>query len=115
MKFKVGDFVYFSPNEIGRITHIGNENKDNISYQIDYCQGKDLDSGCRGGNGPIFREGFPKQITEPADVLFVRAMKEKLLIEKLSRELKQAEANFNALKRARELVTAVESNQPCSE
>ena len=99
MLFTVGDFVYYRDGEIGQITHA-----DNNGYRINYCQGKDLVSGCRGGNGPIFQEGYPKPVTEPADVLFVRAMKERDLINALSRQLKKAEANFEALKTARELL-----------
>jgi hypothetical protein len=96
--------VYYDVGEIGKITHVGYE-AGKVSYRIDYCQGKDLSTGPRGGNGPVWREGFPKPITEPTDVLFVAAMKERCRIQALTKDLGKAEKNFESLKHSIELIS----------
>lgn len=103
--YAIGDFVYSDAGGgIGVITDANCGDDGKMYYRINYCQGKDLASGVSGGNGPIWRDGYPKQVTEPRDVLFVAAMKEKFRIANLKKSLADAESNFSALKRARELL-----------
>jgi hypothetical protein len=102
-EFAVGDFCYYDGGEIGRITHVSLEGGKH-SYRIDYCQGKDLLSGPRGGNGPVWREGFPKPVTETVDVLFVAAMKERYRMHALIKDLDQSKTNFKSLKHSIELI-----------
>jgi len=106
LKFKVGDYVYYDSggDGIGQISNV-HESDDGVShYRINYCQFKDPDRGISGGNGPIWRDGFPKPVTKPTDILFVAAMKEMDKIKSLEIELKETKDNFSALKRARELI-----------
>lgn len=100
-EFQVGDFVYYAKDSIGQITDVvlGN-NGDIHHYRVDYCQSKDPDEGVCGGNGPIWKIGFPKKVTEPVDVLFVAAVKERSEADRLRKKLAIAEDNFKALKRA---------------
>ena len=106
MKFNKGDYVYYSKGEIGRISDANHDESidPTCRYRVDYCQGKDLITGARGGNGPIWREGYPKQISEPDDILFVSAMKQKELITGLKKQLKIHEGYFEALKIARQVL-----------
>lgn len=105
ISFDVGDFVYIDfKNSIGQISDINMQDDGNLNYQVYYCQGKDPDKGVIGGNGPIFMEGYPKKITNPSDILFVVAMKERAKIKNLKIELILAEDNFKALKIARNIL-----------
>ena len=104
--FKVGDYVYYEKGRsIGKISDIL-EGENEPSYRINYCQFKDPDRGTCGGNGPIWREGYPQYVTEASDVLFVAAMKEADEIKRLKMDLEQAERNYSALKRSRGILEA---------
>ena len=104
--FKVGEYVYYEKGRsIGKISDII-EGENGPSYRINYCQFKDPDRGTCGGNGPIWREGYPQYVTEASDVLFVAAMKEADEIKRLRMDLEQAERNYSALKRARGILEA---------
>lgn len=102
--FSIGDTVYYDKNEIGIITDVEDCTNGKRRYRINYCQDKDLNTGPRGGNGPIWKEGYPKPVTEPSDVLFVAALKERSHIAELKKQLAEAESNFSALKKAREIL-----------
>lgn len=104
-EFNVNDFVYHdSGNSVGQISDIHKNNDGDYRYRINYCQFKDADRGTCGGNGPIFKKGYPVKVTEPVDVLFVAAMKERIEIKRLKNELKNAESNFAALKKSQEIL-----------
>ena len=106
--FKVGDFVYYEESDdIGQITDVDSEF---CHYRINYCQFKDPDRGTSGGNGPVFREGYPKPVTKLPDVLFVFAMKEREKIKSLESSLKEANKNFTAIKLARKLIMNTEND-----
>jgi hypothetical protein len=103
--YAIGDFVYYEEGHaIGMITDANRRDDGRMHYRIDYCQDKDLSTGPRGGNGPIWQEGYPQPVTEPQDVLFVAAMKERYRIADLKKALSEAVANFSALEKARELL-----------
>lgn len=108
MVFKVGDFVYSDPGSIGILTDIPDSGRTG-GYRINHCQGKDLESGPRGGNSPVFKEGYPKTIGEPADVLFVAAMKHKFKIAELESLLSVAKRDFSALKLSRQIILKKEN------
>ena len=99
-EFRIGDAVYYNKGtEIGIITDADKLDDGSISYRIDYCQDKDLETGRRGGNGPIWRKGYPKPVTEPADILFVFGVKELERARFLEHHLKIANENLIAIKR----------------
>lgn len=61
MDFEIGDYVFYAENSVGRVCYV----KDNI-YSVEY-----LNIGLRelrpgGGSGGVWREGYPKPITDPA-------------------------------------------------
>lgn len=100
-EFNIGDFVYISDgNDIGQVTDVNERHGGGWNYRVNYCQFKDPDRGIVGGNGPVFREGYPKKVTEPIDVLFVAARKERAEIERLRSKVESAENNFEVLKKA---------------
>ena len=105
VQFSIGDFVYYQAGEIGKITDVSTFEDGVVNYRIDYCQGKDLSTGPRGGNGPVWVKGYPKPITEPVDVLFVAAMKERYRIDALTKDLEQSKTNFRSLKHSIELLS----------
>ena len=106
-EFDVGDFVYIdNSDDVGQISDVHQRDSGKHGYRVSYCQFKDPDRGTCGGNGPVWVEGYPKPVTEPADVLFVAAMKESEKIKLLKRELKNAEINFADLKRAKCILEA---------
>lgn len=102
--YAIGEFVYHDEGEIGLITDENCGDDGRMRYRINYCQGKSLATGVSGGNGPIWRDGYPQPVTEPKDVLFAAAMKEKFRIAGLQKALAEAESNLSALKRARDLL-----------
>lgn len=106
-EFKVGDAVYYCGDEngyeIGFITDV-TYNGAVWNYRIDYCQHKDMDRPRLGGNGSVFRPGFPKPVTKAADIIFVKGAAVSQRIKTLKRDLAYAEHDLAALKRAYALV-----------
>lgn len=106
--FKVGEYVYYQERGIGRLSDTPDEGH---RYRIDYCQGMDLNSGPRGGNGPITSNGYPKKITrnsKASDYLFVKGMALKDEIGKLETILEARRVQFEAVKIARDLTVKPE-------
>lgn len=100
MDFNIGDYVYYSGTNIGKITdkrevEIGTSK---YSYRIDYCQNKDIETGPSGGNGPIWVEGYPKRVTEFTDILIIRAFESRDRIKRLESLLRKEQKIFNSLK-----------------
>ena len=104
MEFEVGDFVYIDESkDIGIVTDVRPEMAD--PYRVDYCQNKDPLSPRRGGNGPVWRKGYPQEVTDPADVVFVHAARTQFRIAELKKKLGYEELCFDSLQRAHRLLT----------
>jgi hypothetical protein len=100
--FNLGDFVYHESGEIGQITDITDNG--NLHYRISYCQFKDIDRGTCGGNRPIFKEGYPKKVTNCNDILFVEGVKLLGKIKETEKELLDLKVKFNAIKTTRNTI-----------
>jgi len=99
-KFSKGDFVYINrSNDIGQISDVHDPEEEGAAYtyRVNYCQSKDPGVGTRGGNGPVFVEGYPQEITETEDIIFVMAVNQSRKIRQLSTQVAMAEGNRDAL------------------
>lgn len=101
--YALGEAVYYNESkEIGIITDKALRGGQ-WEYRINYCQGKDL-TGPRGGNGPVWREGYPQPVTDPSDILYVKALQLTMRSRTLKRELESIESDIAAVVRARTLL-----------
>jgi len=115
--WKVGDFVYHnSNNDIGQLTQVPCPIYPNHNFRIEYCQGKRLSPSeligfVSGGNGPVFAPGYPKKVTEIADVLFVKAAKVQYLRNAAQRLIEKCQKDIDAMMHTRKLLIDSEPNK----
>lgn len=103
-EFAINEIVYYEDGGLGLIsTAMLRDGK--WCYYVDYFNRNQAigEMPC-GGNGPVFRDGFPKKVEDPRGRLFLAGYQAAVDLRRATDAVAKAKADLEAIRRSAELI-----------